>query len=325
MALVGLPMYVYFKRKEWICERASPSPGERSPWPPRSATATGAIGWLRAAVLGADDGIVSIAEPHDRRGGRRTRRTVEVIVAGFAGLVAGAMSMAAGEYVSVSAQRDTERADIAREQRELHDEPGARARRAHPHLPRRGARPRARAPGRGPAHRSRSARRAPPRRARHDRAPAAPARWQAAARLGRELRARRGDPAARARGRRSGRRADPGASPSVALVVLAVDRRARRSHRRCPADAAAAARVLVGGALGDGARGARRRLIVGSGGLTAPARSGVGCGRVLGRSDARSPASVTRAAAIVDRDHGEHAPITISRRCRARVSGSSSA
>jgi VIT1/CCC1 family predicted Fe2+/Mn2+ transporter len=76
------------------------------------------VGWLRAAVLGADDGIVStaslIAGVAAASGGHR-----EVLVAGIAALVAGAMSMAAGEYVSVSSQADTERADIARERREL--------------------------------------------------------------------------------------------------------------------------------------------------------------------------------------------------------------
>jgi VIT1/CCC1 family predicted Fe2+/Mn2+ transporter len=84
---------------------------------------TGRIGWLRAAVLGANDGIVStaslivgVAAAHTARG--------EVLVAGVAGLVAGAMSMAAGEYVSVSSQADTEKADLAREQQELAiDEP----------------------------------------------------------------------------------------------------------------------------------------------------------------------------------------------------------
>ena len=76
------------------------------------------IGWLRAAVLGANDGIVStaslvigVAASHAPRG--------QVLLAGVAGLVAGAMSMAAGEYVSVSSQADTERADLARERREL--------------------------------------------------------------------------------------------------------------------------------------------------------------------------------------------------------------
>ena len=76
------------------------------------------IGWLRAAVLGANDGIVSTASlvlgvaaadaTHD-----------SIMVAGVAGLVAGAMSMAAGEYVSVSSQADTEKADLDRERREL--------------------------------------------------------------------------------------------------------------------------------------------------------------------------------------------------------------
>jgi VIT1/CCC1 family predicted Fe2+/Mn2+ transporter len=76
------------------------------------------IGWLRAAVLGADDGIVStaslvvgVAAAHTARG--------NVLIAGVAGLVAGAMSMAAGEYVSVSSQADTEKADLERERKEL--------------------------------------------------------------------------------------------------------------------------------------------------------------------------------------------------------------
>lgn len=76
------------------------------------------IGWLRAAVLGANDGIVStaslivgVAAAHASRG--------EVLLAGMAGLVAGAMSMAAGEYVSVSSQADTEKADLSRERQEL--------------------------------------------------------------------------------------------------------------------------------------------------------------------------------------------------------------
>jgi VIT1/CCC1 family predicted Fe2+/Mn2+ transporter len=76
------------------------------------------IGWLRAAVLGANDGIVStaslvlgVAAAHGTHG--------NVLVAGVAGLVAGAMSMAAGEYVSVHSQADTERADVERERAEL--------------------------------------------------------------------------------------------------------------------------------------------------------------------------------------------------------------
>jgi len=81
------------------------------------------IGWLRAAVLGANDGIVSTASlivgvaaaDADRNG---------ILVAGLAGLVAGAMSMAAGEYVSVSSQSDTENADLDRERGELADDDG---------------------------------------------------------------------------------------------------------------------------------------------------------------------------------------------------------
>ena len=76
------------------------------------------IGWLRAAVLGANDGIVSTASLVVGVAASNAPLS-QTILAGFAGLVAGAMSMAAGEYVSVSSQADTERADLARERREL--------------------------------------------------------------------------------------------------------------------------------------------------------------------------------------------------------------
>lgn len=78
------------------------------------------IGWLRAAVLGANDGIVSTASLVVGVAASHATHTA-VLVAGVAGLVAGAMSMAAGEYVSVSSQLDTERADIERERKELTD------------------------------------------------------------------------------------------------------------------------------------------------------------------------------------------------------------
>lgn len=85
------------------------------------------IGWLRAAVLGANDGLVStaslvvgVAAAATSHGG--------ILVAGVAGLVAGAMSMAAGEYVSVSSQSDTEKADLAREASELAGDPEAELR-----------------------------------------------------------------------------------------------------------------------------------------------------------------------------------------------------
>jgi vacuolar iron transporter family protein len=82
------------------------------------------IGWLRAAVLGANDGIVSTASLII---GVATASGApnQILIAGAAGLVAGAMSMAAGEYVSVSSQSDTERADLAREQAELENDPEA--------------------------------------------------------------------------------------------------------------------------------------------------------------------------------------------------------
>ena len=80
------------------------------------------IGWLRAAVLGANDGIVSTASLIVGVAAA-SAATSEVLLAGIAGLVAGAMSIAAGEYVSVSSQADTEQADLARESSELERQP----------------------------------------------------------------------------------------------------------------------------------------------------------------------------------------------------------
>lgn len=80
------------------------------------------IGWLRAAVLGANDGIVSTASLILGVAASGAN-SAAILVAGIAGLVAGAMSMAAGEYVSVSSQADTEQADLAREKQELEETP----------------------------------------------------------------------------------------------------------------------------------------------------------------------------------------------------------
>jgi VIT1/CCC1 family predicted Fe2+/Mn2+ transporter len=85
---------------------------------PRETHFTQRIGWLRAAVLGANDGIVSTASLIVGVASADVTRD-GVLIAGMAGLVAGAMSMAAGEYVSVSSQADTERADLERERLEL--------------------------------------------------------------------------------------------------------------------------------------------------------------------------------------------------------------
>jgi VIT1/CCC1 family predicted Fe2+/Mn2+ transporter len=82
------------------------------------------IGWLRAAVLGANDGIISTSSLLVSVAAASTS-TNEVIVAGVAGLVAGATAMAAGEYVSVSSQADTEAADLAKERSELVEQPDA--------------------------------------------------------------------------------------------------------------------------------------------------------------------------------------------------------
>jgi VIT1/CCC1 family predicted Fe2+/Mn2+ transporter len=85
---------------------------------------SGRAGWLRAAVLGSDDAIVSTASLMIGVAASSASQGA-ILVAGVAGLVAGAMSMAVGEYVSVSSQRDAERADIQRETRELTEQPKA--------------------------------------------------------------------------------------------------------------------------------------------------------------------------------------------------------
>jgi VIT1/CCC1 family predicted Fe2+/Mn2+ transporter len=88
------------------------------PSPPKEKHFVNRIGWLRAAVLGANDGIISTASLI--LGVASASAAInDVVLTGVAGLVAGAMSMAAGEYVSVSSQSDTEHADIAREVKEL--------------------------------------------------------------------------------------------------------------------------------------------------------------------------------------------------------------
>jgi VIT1/CCC1 family predicted Fe2+/Mn2+ transporter len=82
------------------------------------------LGWLRAAVLGANDGIISTASLIVGVASA-TAHAESILVAGVAGLVGGAMSMAAGEYVSVSSQSDTEHADLARERQELKQYPAS--------------------------------------------------------------------------------------------------------------------------------------------------------------------------------------------------------
>lgn len=86
--------------------------------PPLETHKSHRIGWLRAAVLGANDGIVSTSSLIVGVAAAQTGKT-NVLIAGLAGLVSGAISMAAGEYVSVSSQSDTERADLELETREL--------------------------------------------------------------------------------------------------------------------------------------------------------------------------------------------------------------
>jgi vacuolar iron transporter family protein len=94
------------------------------PGEPHDGGIAGRLNWLRAAVLGANDGIVSVAGIVIGVAGATTARG-PIFTAGLAGLVAGAVSMSLGEYVSVSSQRDGERAEIAQEKRELADTPEA--------------------------------------------------------------------------------------------------------------------------------------------------------------------------------------------------------
>ncbi len=95
---------------------------EPIPGKPPETHAVERIGWLRAAVLGANDGIVSTASLIVGVAASSADKG-PILIAGVAGLVAGAMSMAAGEYVSVSSQADTESADLARETKELAEQP----------------------------------------------------------------------------------------------------------------------------------------------------------------------------------------------------------
>jgi VIT1/CCC1 family predicted Fe2+/Mn2+ transporter len=89
---------------------------------PQERHRMGRIGWLRAAVLGANDGIVSISSLLVGVAAASASRS-DILIAGTAGMVAGALSMAAGEYVSVSSQADTEQAELSRERRELETSP----------------------------------------------------------------------------------------------------------------------------------------------------------------------------------------------------------
>jgi vacuolar iron transporter family protein len=101
---------------------ARPGTGPRGRLPHPEHHRTRRLGWLRAAVLGANDGIVSTASLIVGVAAADSSRAT-VLTAGTAGLVAGALSMAVGEYVSVSSQRDAEHADMAQERRELASDP----------------------------------------------------------------------------------------------------------------------------------------------------------------------------------------------------------
>ena len=100
---------------------ATPPPAQHSD-EPHEGSVSSRLNWLRAAVLGANDGIVSTAGLVVGVAGATSDRHA-ILIAGVAGLCAGALSMGAGEYVSVSTQRDTEQALLAKERRELREEP----------------------------------------------------------------------------------------------------------------------------------------------------------------------------------------------------------
>ncbi|OFE15498.1 hypothetical protein BA895_06490 [Humibacillus sp. DSM 29435] len=103
-------------------EAATDRTASRQSGEPHDSTMTSRLNWLRAGVLGANDGIVSTAGVVVGFAGATSNRGA-IILAGIAALAAGALSMAAGEYVSVSTQRDSERALIKLERQELHDDP----------------------------------------------------------------------------------------------------------------------------------------------------------------------------------------------------------
>ena len=103
---------------------AAPEDPPDHPGEPHGRATKGRLNWLRAGVLGANDGIVSVAGLVVGVAGATTGRG-PIFTAGLAGLVAGAVSMALGEYVSVSSQRDSERAQVAMERRELAETPEA--------------------------------------------------------------------------------------------------------------------------------------------------------------------------------------------------------
>ncbi len=115
----AVPARVENDRVETKLDQPGTHPGE-----PHHDNLAGRLNWLRAGVLGANDGIISTAGLVVGVAGATTDRTA-VLAAGVAGLVAGALSMAGGEYVSVSTQRDTERALIRKEERELREMPEA--------------------------------------------------------------------------------------------------------------------------------------------------------------------------------------------------------
>jgi vacuolar iron transporter family protein len=95
---------------------------DRAALEPHTPSSASRLNWLRAGVLGANDGIVSVAAIVVGVAGA-TSAVAPILTAGLAGLVGGALSMALGEYVSVSSQRDSQRATIAQERRELAEDP----------------------------------------------------------------------------------------------------------------------------------------------------------------------------------------------------------
>lgn len=120
-------LYVFFgtsllKKYRYLCQKEIIPVNERLLMPHLERHRTHRIGWLRAAVLGANDGIVSTASLVIGVAAAGSSLK-SILIAGVAGLAAGATAMAAGEYVSVSSQSDTEKADLERERKELAENP----------------------------------------------------------------------------------------------------------------------------------------------------------------------------------------------------------
>ena len=215
------------------------------------------IGWLRAAVLGANDGLISTASLVVGVSAAQLP-TSAVLLTGLAGLVGGALSMAAGEYVSVSSQADSERADLAREREELATTPEAEHRELIGIYVRRGLSRDAGRAGRDADDGARRARRARARRTGHHRADARAAA-AGRGRLGAVVRARRAAAAAGDLPRGAGPAFHLRCSPAALVLLVALGALGARLGGAPVLRAGAARRLL--GRRRDGCHGADRPAV----------------------------------------------------------------